>query len=988
MDSGDEHITYSSEGLSETLMELSISHNTEAKLAIREYYRKQDHGQKDSWLQKPEIPTPEEILPSSSDEDCVELMPNRIDGPWTSKDSYLRAHYELLREDAVAPLRDAVAYFRNDPQMVDSQAVSIYEKVYMTGITFAQTGIAFRIRFSTNRSGKKIVWEYSKRLIAGSVVALSPASDAFRSKCVIAVVAARPLEGVKQEPPEVDIFFAQPGNANFDPHQEWIMVEARTGYYEAIRHTMTALQRLNRERFPLADHICGLDPDVNAPDYVKEFPTMDIESVTTDEEKKINLLEGWPESPTGDLDQSHMHPHDPPIIVSSQTNHALDQLLRHISVFEKDYIRLGGRSNDPEIKKRTLFAIRQNEPAITVQGGMYGPAMRKHKTLVAAIVELLEAFSQADDGTPLSSKLFAKHGLLSAEQCDSLAKGAKGWVRPGAEEDTDPLIAWLGDQVVKFQVTYTTENFGFDEDEVDLEYEQLKELEAEQGIEEDEYENLRGQFIFLREAMCGLVPSSVPEAANLDHLGHSDMWKVPLKARGVVYDALRRQLKMMLLEQFRKLVAAYTKNCEDLRIGKWERDHLILRKARIIGMTATGLSKYRALISSVKPKTILIEEAAEVIEAPIAVACLDSLQHMILVGDHQQLKGQCAVQDLEGEPFHLDVSMFERLVKNKIGYVTLRRQRRMVPEIRRLLEPIYGELQDHQSVFRRPKVPGMADVRSFFFSHSWPESSDSLSSKYNVMEAEMIVGFFVYLVLNGVSIDSITVLTFYNGQRKKILKLMRNHSYLQGQYVKVVTVDSYQGEENDIVILSLVRSSNAKRIGFLSVQNRVCVALSRARNGFYIFGNAKLLYSADELWRKVITIMANELPYRSIGFQLPLMCQKHGNTTLIQEGEPANVAESSIDYRPKDLMEEELKQQAIRGYQEFAQWGAKQQDIFLLRKANPRSLATMQREKQNVILASASSSTRHKNGKKKASAVSPKKAGTSKAVPEGTLLDD
>ncbi|KAH3495940.1 hypothetical protein KXW24_002441 [Aspergillus fumigatus] len=1087
MDSGDEHITYSSEGLSETLMELSISHNTEAKLAIREYYRKQDHGQKDSWLQKPEIPTPEEILPSSSDEDCVELMPNRIDGPWTSKDSYLRAHYELLREDAVAPLRDAVAYFRNDPQMVDSQAVSIYEKVYMTGITFAQTGIAFRIRFSTNRSGKKIVWEYSKRLIAGSVVALSPASDAFRSKCVIAVVAARPLEGVKQEPPEVDIFFAQPGNANFDPHQEWIMVEARTGYYEAIRHTMTALQRLNRERFPLADHICGLDPDVNAPDYVKEFPTMDIESVTTDEEKKINLLEGWPESPTGDLDQSqwaalkhiltkklaiiqgppgtgkthvsvvalkvllsNMHPHDPPIIVSSQTNHALDQLLRHISVFEKDYIRLGGRSNDPEIKKRTLFAIRQNEPAITVQGGMYGPAMRKHKTLVAAIVELLEAFSQADDGTPLSSKLFAKHGLLSAEQCDSLAKGAKGWVRPGAEEDTDPLIAWLGDQVVKFQVTYTTENFGFDEDEVDLEYEQLKELEAEQGIEEDEYENLRGQFIFLREAMCGLVPSSVPEAANLDHLGHSDMWKVPLKARGVVYDALRRQLKMMLLEQFRKLVAAYTKNCEDLRIGKWERDHLILRKARIIGMTATGLSKYRALISSVKPKTILIEEAAEVIEAPIAVACLDSLQHMILVGDHQQLKGQCAVQDLEGEPFHLDVSMFERLVKNKIGYVTLRRQRRMVPEIRRLLEPIYGELQDHQSVFRRPKVPGMADVRSFFFSHSWPESSDSLSSKSNVMEAEMIVGFFVYLVLNGVSIDSITVLTFYNGQRKKILKLMRNHSYLQGQYVKVVTVDSYQGEENDIVILSLVRSSNAKRIGFLSVQNRVCVALSRARNGFYIFGNAKLLYSADELWRKVITIMANELPYRSIGFQLPLMCQKHGNTTLIQEPadwvktnggcrqpceEPLSCghkcvlqchsvfqaspmiwssansvatsecsvvmsatnpvqkittvsAKSSIDYRPKDLMEEELKQQAIRGYQEFAQWGAKQQDIFLLRKANPRSLATMQREKQNVILASASSSTRHKNGKKKASAVSPKKAGTSKAVPEGTLLDD
>jgi helicase required for RNAi-mediated heterochromatin assembly 1 len=94
-----------------------------------------------------------------------------------------------------------------------------------------------------------------------------------------------------------------------------------------------------------------------------------------------------------------------------------------------------------------------------------------------------------------------------------------------------------------------------------------------------------------------------------------------------------------------------------------------------------------------------------------------------------------------------------------------------------------------------------------------------------------------------------------------------------------------------------------------------------------------------------------------------------------------------IDDRPKVSTEEELKKQAIRGYQEFAQWGAKQQDILLLRKANPRSLATMQRENQNIILTSDSSSMRHKKGKK-ASAVSAKKAGIPKAVPEGTLLDD
>lgn len=82
----------------------------------------------ESWASKPEIPSSDEILGLDSSED-VELLPNQITGPWPSKHSYLKAHYDLLREDAVAPLRDAVAYFREEPEMMDGQSVSIYEKV-------------------------------------------------------------------------------------------------------------------------------------------------------------------------------------------------------------------------------------------------------------------------------------------------------------------------------------------------------------------------------------------------------------------------------------------------------------------------------------------------------------------------------------------------------------------------------------------------------------------------------------------------------------------------------------------------------------------------------------------------------------------------------------------------------------------------------------------------------------------------------------------
>ncbi|KJK67999.1 AAA domain protein [Aspergillus parasiticus SU-1] len=961
---------------------------------IRAYFAEVALDNSQPWLLNPEIPTPDELMGTGSETEFVDLLPNRIVGPWSSKDEYLKAHYELLREDAVAPLRDAVAYFREDPDIQDMNIVSIYEKVHIVGITFAQQGVATRIQFSTIRSGKNIVWEYSKRLRTGTIVALSPADDSFRNKCVVAVVAARPLNGVKQHPPEIDIYFARSIDAEFDPHQEWVMVEARDGYFESMRHTMTALQKMSRERFPLAEQICLLHPNTDTPEYVKADPVMDIQSAIcpSGEEGKINILESWPRYPTGDLDAtqwraleqmltkslaviqgppgtgktfvsvialrillSNMNPGDPPIVVASQTNHALDQLLRHISRFERDYIRLGGRSSDPEIRKRTLFEVRQNEPIAAIQGSVLGQAQRRYNKYHHTIADLLQNFSAENDDALLPPELFAKYGLLTATQCDSLAKGAKGWIRPNDEEDDNPLIAWLGEHVVPFEVHYSTETFGFEEDEIDLEYEQLKELEAEQGNEEEDRELLKGPFICLRERFCGQSTSAVEETSR-KYLKEPNLWKVPVKARGGVYNTLRKLLKDKIRSKFQSLITLNTNNCKDLRIGKWERDNYLLQDAKLIGMTTTGLSKYRALVSSLKPKIVLIEEAAEAIEAPIAAACFDSLQHMILVGDHQQLRGSCSVQDLQGEPFFLDISMFERLVNNGIQYETLRRQRRMAPEIRRLLEPIYGELHDHPSVLERPRVPGMGDFRSYFFSHNWPESNDSLSSKYNEKEAEMIVGFFMHLVLNGVAVKDITVLTFYNGQRKKLLKIFKGNSYLQGQYVNVVTVDSFQGEENEIVILSLVRSGRPT-IGFLSIENRVCVALSRARTGFYMFGDSTALADADSLWWQVVTLMGGKNPKRRLGFYLPLTCTKHENVIYKKDPSEWDTAYGGCDLPlltvwassfshdqvkctevcdrqmrcGHKLEEDSHRQAAIRSYQAFANGGSKEQDERLLR---------------------------------------------------------
>lgn len=668
----------------------------------------------------------------------------------------------------------------------------------------------------------------------------------------------------------------------------------------------------------MSEHLVKVGKEVSPPVYVAQQPLTNLSSAftsQTDEFLNVNVLNAWPENPPSELDGSqlaalqriitkrlaivqgppgtgkthvsvvaleallqNMTDDSPPIIIAAHTNHAVDQILRHVAAFEPDFIRLGGRSLDLEIiKPRTLYEIRKKEPQSGLQGGLQGPAHRAREQLHKIMRSILSPLVEGDE--PFSAALLLDLKIISQAQHDSLEKGASEWVRVDqCEQVTGAIAMWLGSHLVKAGHRTQPEDYGIEVEEIDLEFEQLKELEAENKTsDEDDSDTLKGPRVTLSEPFTGRQTRSDDSKQVEYFLRKQDMWTIPGAYRGAIYRAFQEKVKNALLKKFRAEAKIYTTSMQDLKIGNWERDSLYLRKARIIGMTTTGLSKYRGLIASLKPKVVLIEEAAETLEAYVAAACFDSLEHLILVGDHQQLRGHCSVQDLEDYPFYLDVSMFERLIKNGVEFSQLTRQRRMIPEVRRLLNPIYENLEDHPSVLERLPVPGMGGVNSYFFTHDWREQNDNQMSKANQSEADMIVGFFDYLVHNGMDAKDITVLTFYNGQRKLILRGLRKHANLQGCYFKVVTVDSYQGEENGIVLLSLVRS---KAIGFLSVENRVCVALSRAQRGFYIFGNAPLLYRSSPLWQKALKVMSTN-PNR-VGSSLPVTCKNHGNRALME----------------------------------------------------------------------------------------------------------
>jgi len=75
---------------------------------------------------------------------------------------------------------------------------------------------------------------------------------------------------------------------------------------------------------------------------------------------------------------------------------------------------------------------------------------------------------------------------------------------------------------------------------------------------------------------------------------------------------------------------------------------------------------------------------------------------------------------------------------------------------------------------------------------------------------------------------------------------------------QIECVDNYRGKENDIILLSLVRNNINNNIGYLNIQNRICVALSRARYGLYIMGNMNNLKHSS-IWKQINNALLKQI---------------------------------------------------------------------------------------------------------------------------------
>ncbi|KAG0055975.1 hypothetical protein BGZ83_006742 [Gryganskiella cystojenkinii] len=302
---------------------------------------------------------------------------------------------------------------------------------------------------------------------------------------------------------------------------------------------------------------------------------------------------------------------------------------------------------------------------------------------------------------------------------------------------------------------------------------------------------------------------------------------------------------------------------ELLRTSYDRANYLLTKEAKIIAMTCTHAAlKRRELVRlGFKYDNIVMEEAAQILEVETFIPMLlqepedgiNRLKRVVLIGDHNQLPP--VVKNMAFQQYgNMEQSMFTRFVRLGVPTVQLDAQGRARSKMAALYKWRYNELGDLPNVLQNEEFkfanPGFkydfqfVNVDNY---HGQGETAPRPHFIQNLGEAEYIVAVYQYMILLGYPSEKITILTTYNGQKdliRDVLKQRCGWNPVFGRPAAITTVDKYQGQQNDYVLVSLVRT---KSVGHIRDVRRLIVALSRARLGLYVFGRQKLFEICHEL---------------------------------------------------------------------------------------------------------------------------------------------
>lgn len=202
---------------------------------------------------------------------------------------------------------------------------------------------------------------------------------------------------------------------------------------------------------------------------------------------------------------------------------------------------------------------------------------------------------------------------------------------------------------------------------------------------------------------------------------HANIWRMDRNARTAYYRKWTQDFYREQAVILRNLVQEYTEKFDELRMLRDANKADIIRSKRIIGCTTTAAAKYTKELMNARAGIVIVEEAGEILEPHILTALSPNTQHVVMIGDHDQLRPKINNYELsveKGDGFDLNKSAFERLVRGGYPHVTLTKQHRMRPEISSLVRNLtYPNLEDAPNTMNRPDLLGF-QCNIVFINHS------------------------------------------------------------------------------------------------------------------------------------------------------------------------------------------------------------------------------------------------------------------------------
>ena len=303
-------------------------------------------------------------------------------------------------------------------------------------------------------------------------------------------------------------------------------------------------------------------------------------------------------------------------------------------------------------------------------------------------------------------------------------------------------------------------------------------------------------------------------------------------------------------------------------------------EARVVACTLVGSAN--KLLVRHKFSTLFIDEAAQALEPACWIATRRA-SRVILAGDHQQLPP--TIKCYEAMKQGLGKTLMERIVENQPEAVTLLKvQYRMNDTIMKFSSDwfYHGEVESDESVKHRSVLDWEHPIQWIDGNEMLQQVNEELQEeeKLNIDFTEQFIGenhgrinkAEAELVLSTLKnyIDKIGgerflserldvgIISPYKVQTQYLRQQIRKREEFRPfrQVISVNTVDGFQGQERDIILISLVRSNENGQIGFLSDLRRMNVAMTRARMKLMIFGDKEtLLHHA--FYRKLIQYVEN-----------------------------------------------------------------------------------------------------------------------------------